>query len=309
MTGEVVSPRGREVGWLRAAGTVASLLLLAWILGRQDWLAIVRHAGAVPPGLLAAALAMFLASQAGGAARWWILLRYQRIGIGYGRAFRINAAGLFASNFLPGTIGGDVLRVAGILPLTVGPVIGLASVVADRLIGIATMVLVLPLSWLAFGPRLMPALGGLLGVGVPSDRISKLARMASDRVRAALAPWLARPQSLIFSMLASIAAVAIYLSGLWTVARGLGIEVTLAQVAGVTGITYFLSQIPISVNGLGIREAAMIALYVPLGATGEQAAALALITRLLVMLSSLHGALWAPSLLSAARAAPTEAIE
>ncbi len=309
MTGEVVSPRGGERRWLRAAGTLASLLLLAWILGRQDWRAILRHAGAIPPGFLGAALGMFLASQAGGAGRWWILLRYQRIGIGYGRAFRINAAGLFASNFLPGTIGGDVLRVAGILPLAGGPVIGLASVVADRLIGITTMVLVLPLSWLAFGPHLVPVLGGLIGVGAASERVSKIVREASAGVRGALAPWLARPESLIFSLMASIAAVAIYLAGLWTVARGLAIEVTLAQVAGVTGITYFLSQIPISVNALGIREAAMIALYSQLGATLEQAAALALITRALVMISSLHGALWAPGLLSAARKAPREAVE
>jgi hypothetical protein len=61
---------------------------------------------------------------------------------------------------------------------------------------------------------------------------------------------------------------------------------------GVTGITYLLTLLPISVNGYGLREVAITTLYLPLGASLEQAATLALITRFLSMLETLPGALW-----------------
>jgi uncharacterized membrane protein YbhN (UPF0104 family) len=110
-------------------------------------------------------------------------------------------------------------------------------------------------------------------------------------------------------MLAAGLAIAAYVTCVWCVAYGLGMEVTPLQVASVTGITYFLSQIPISFNALGVREAAMIALYGQLGSMPEQAAALALITRALVMLSTVPGALWLPGSLAAARARQVEVAE
>jgi hypothetical protein len=61
---------------------------------------------------------------------------------------------------------------------------------------------------------------------------------------------------------------------------------------GVTVITYFLTLLPISVNGYGLREVAITALYLPLGASLEQAAILAIITRFLSMLATIPGALW-----------------
>jgi hypothetical protein len=48
----------------------------------------------------------------------------------------------------------------------------------------------------------------------------------------------------------------------------------------------------------------MIALYGQLGSTPEQAAALALITRALVMGSTIPGAFWLPGLMAAARSRP-----
>lgn len=306
MSEEVATSRAVQRGWIRLIGTLASLGLLVWILGRQDWQSIRSHAAGIPFPMLAAAIFLFLASQAIGAGRWWILMRTQGIAIGYGRAFRLNAAGLFASNFLPGTIGGDVLRAAGLIPLAGSSVAGVASVVVDRIIGISTMVLVLPLSLATFGPFLGPWLSSWLAVVGFPERIRQGIAGLLRRARRVFGPWLSRPQSLLLAIAASAGAVVCYQIGMWAVARGLAMQVTLLEVAGVTGITYFLSQIPVSLNALGIREAAMIALYTQLGASPEQATALALITRVLVMLSSLHGALWAPGLLSAARARPAQ---
>lgn len=102
------------------------------------------------------------------------------------------------------------------------------------------------------------------------------------------------------ALLASWVGVACYLGAVWLVAGGLGIPVSLGDVAGATALTYFLTLLPISINGYGLREVGMLALYVQLGATAEQASALALITRAMLMIVSLPGALWLSNVAGAA---------
>ena len=292
----------RSRGWLQITVPAISLGLLAWMLSRQDWHAIQSFAAGIPGYLLLLALGLAFASQSLSTLRWWILMHYQAIRVGYRMAFRLTSSGLFASNFLPGTIGGDVIRIAGILPRSPNPTVGIASVVVDRGIGVTAMLFVLPLSLATFGPVLVPLLKGspaasTVGAGWTAP-VARFGRRLGDVLR----PWLARPQSLVGALVAAALAIVAYVMCIWFVAYGLGIEVTPLQVASVTGITYFLSQIPISFNALGVREAAMIALYSQLGSTAEQAAALALITRALVMLSTVPGAIWLPGSLASARA-------
>jgi uncharacterized membrane protein YbhN (UPF0104 family) len=96
----------------------------------------------------------------------------------------------------------------------------------------------------------------------------------------------------------SLAGVLSYLFSLLILAHELGIDVNLAQVAGVTGLTYFLTLLPISLNGWGVREVGVVALYSTLGAEADQAVALALVSRALLMISSLPGAIWVGDVLA-----------
>jgi uncharacterized membrane protein YbhN (UPF0104 family) len=72
-------------------------------------------------------------------------------------------------------------------------------------------------------------------------------------------------------------------------------NVTYWQVIGIQTVTYFLSILPISINGYGLREVAFTTLYTALGSSLEQASTLALVTRFLNVLSSLPGAIWLTS--------------
>ena len=297
-----LTPQRRS--WLRIAGTAASLALLAWMLSKQDWQEIRAYASGIPPTYLLVALGLVFASHGWSTLRWWILMHYQKIRARFLLAFKLYSAGLFASNFLPGTIGGDVIRIAGILPHSPDPVVGIASVVVDRAVGVTTMLFALPLSLATFGPLIGALLQGGSAAAILPAGIVRRFQSGLRRLADVLRPWLSQPQSLLSALLASMCGVLSYVTCVWIVARGLEIDVTLLDVAGVTGITYFLSQIPISINAFGIREAAMIALYGQLGSTPEQAAALALITRALVMCSTIPGAFWLPGLMAAARSRP-----
>ena len=64
------------------------------------------------------------------------------------------------------------------------------------------------------------------------------------------------------------------------------------EVAGATVISYTAALLPVSLNGYGVREVTIVGLYTLLGATVGQAVTLALVTRFLMMLSTVSGAPW-----------------
>jgi uncharacterized membrane protein YbhN (UPF0104 family) len=292
--GERAQPetRAKWIARLRVLGTIASLSLLGWLIARQDWRSLIGYARALPAASLLLGLGLIAAGQLCNVARWLALLRGQGIRIAYPEAARLAFAGLFASNFLPSTIGGDVVRIVGAGRAAEEKLTGAATVVMDRMISVFGMLFLLPFSGLIF-PNLLrgPGLFGGLTVAASGTSAGWVHRIVV-RSRETLAPWARRPGSLALALLASWGGVLCYLVAVWAVARGLSIDVGLVQVAGVTGITYLLTIIPISINGYGVREAGMLALYVQLGASPEQASALALITRALMMLVSLPGAAW-----------------
>jgi uncharacterized membrane protein YbhN (UPF0104 family) len=151
--------------------------------------------------------------------------------------------------------------------------------------GVFAMLFVLPLS--------TPLLGSLLAaLGVAVDRIElpSSLRSAARRVWEATALWLKSPISLVLALLAAWIGILSYFVFIWALARGLGIDVDLIQVAGITAVTYFIALIPFTINAYGLRELSVIAFYSTLGASTEQAAALALLSRFLILISSLPGA-------------------
>ncbi len=305
-------PENRLSGWpgrLRLIGTVLSVALLAWLMGRQDWRALMASARALPAGTIAlAVLSMFL-GQLLNTGRWLVLLRAQRIHISYAHAARLVFAGLFASNFLPTTVGGDVVRLAGVMAETPDRAAGAATVIVDRMVSIFGMLFVLPFSWPLV--KILLAGGGAsasLAVAVGDDGVWRRLRRSARRLIDALSLWARRPSSLFASLLLSWLGVACYLAGVWITARGLDIPVSYWDVAGATGLTYFMTLVPVSLNGYGVRELGVLAFYVLLGAQPEQAAALALVTRAMLLGVSLPGALWLGGVLRRAAAGPDQVV-
>ena len=69
------------------------------------------------------------------------------------------------------------------------------------------------------------------------------------------------------------------------------------MIAGLWSLSYFITLIPVSINGLGLREVSVIYIYSEIGGVPvETALTLALILRVLDMLVSLPGAILIPTL-------------
>ncbi len=275
----------RWTTWLKIAGTLVSLGLLVWLLSRLDLPELLSIAGGVPIGVLLLSIVLLTTRVFAHTFRWRSLLRGQVIDVPYRELLGLQYGSFFASNFLPTTVGGDVIRLVGILGKTSNRVGGAASIVVDRAMGVFAMLFFLPLSF--------PILGGFvatLGVAIGGVELPDSVRIAARRVWDATSLWLKSPASLVVALLASWVGILVYFLFIWMLARGLGIDVSLAQVAGITAVTYFLALIPFTINAYGLRELSIIALYSSLGASAEQAAALALLSRFLMLISSLPGA-------------------
>jgi uncharacterized membrane protein YbhN (UPF0104 family) len=232
------------------------------------------------------------------------VLQAPKIRIPLKESTKLTFTGAFISNFLPSTIGGDAFRVFGLLRYTTDRTTSLASVMLDRLINVSAFITILPLTMITFGSltALLKELIGTLTMlpimgfaGLNSHHrkgIYSRLRAWLERGRRTFQIWLNHPTVLLGAFIVSWFSIFVIFIAIWSLARGLGIQVALYQVMGVTVITYLITMLPISINGYGLPEITITFLYARLGANIEQATALAIITRLMALTVTLPGALW-----------------
>ncbi|MFM8423752.1 MAG: YbhN family protein, partial [Chloroflexota bacterium] len=241
------------------------------------------------------ALIALLISRIFAATRWFVLLRSAGVEISLLRAIMLMFTGNFSSNFLPTTIGGDVVRLGGAMQMGYDRAICLASLVVDRLIGMAGMALALPLGLIP----LFSLDGGL----VQSFTLTGLFQKALDfgkRTFEAFSIWMKKPLGLSGALLSKLGnQIFIYLM-IYLLLQGIDHHVSFWLVAGMYTLTYFVTLIPISINGFGVQELSMAFLLVQLGGlSSSESATIALLTRVLFILASLPGAFFLPSILAA----------
>ncbi len=291
---------------LRAGGSLLALVLLVILLEQQGWDEIKRAVEEISLWRLLLAFALVLASRLFTVARWHVLLRSSGTPVSFWRTTAITFTGLFASNFLPTTIGGDVARLAGAIKMGVDRAIALASLIADRLVGMAGMALLLPLglarffAWSAGGAALSSvSLAGLWERGTRYVR----------RVLQSISYWAKKPGILLVSLLFTLAHMTCNISALYIILGGLHDSVSWWTIAGLSSLTYFIGLMPISINGYGLQELSVTFIYSNLaGVSAGSAFVLALLHRLFMMLASLPGAFFLPSVMSDRIAADSEGL-
>jgi uncharacterized protein (TIRG00374 family) len=72
--------------------------------------------------------------------RWWLLLRGHGFQVSFGRVFFMTYAGAFFNKFLPGAVGGDLTRALLAVSGEERKAAAVATVVLDRVIGLAVMI-------------------------------------------------------------------------------------------------------------------------------------------------------------------------
>lgn len=299
--------KGKLVRW---AGTLVSTALFVWLIARQDWARIWDHLANTPIWLLPLVFLLYFMGQVLNSLRWANLLRAQGLKVPFVEVLKMVLTGAFASNFLPSTIGGDTVRIVSLLRFNASWGVSVASVMMDRLLNVVAMFTILPFSFLVFGDpaifferiRGFEAEPLLAGIGVANTRVEKYVAKVNrwiGRIWEILRAWVQHPRVLLGSFALSWSSSFIIFIAIWILARGLEMQVSLYQVMGVMALSYAVNLLPISINGYGVREIALTTLYMHIGASLEQASTLAVVTRFVLLIEALPGALWLP------RAVPT----
>jgi uncharacterized membrane protein YbhN (UPF0104 family) len=297
---------------LRIIGTLLTLLLLVYWLNQQGWAPILEAIGRVPIGIFFLAFGIMMVSRFAVTARWYVLLRSARSEISIGQTLRLTFAGLFASNFLPTTIGGDVVRLAGGMQLRLESAVCAASLITDRIIGLVGMATLLPVGlyhlWnsAAFNIALVwPASSGVIAFTAVTTWTKKAwvrFRGFTQRVMQALLMWAKSPRAILGALLCTWGHMFCLFIALWLLLHGLGEEMSFWTIGGLWSIVYFVTLLPFSINGLGIQEVTLTFFFTNVGGISlESGLTLALLIRTLMMLASLPGIAFLPMILTAAK--------
>jgi uncharacterized membrane protein YbhN (UPF0104 family) len=281
---------------LRIIGTILAVVLIFVLMREEGWDDVVRALREISLAHLALAVLLVLVSRFFVAARWYILLRSGRVSISAGQVLALTFTGLFSNNFLPTTIGGDVVRLAGAMRLGFDRAVCLASIAADRLIGMLGMAFAVP-----FG--LVPALQGIGGGGLQSVTVAALFQRGVAFGRKTLQTfsiWLGQPMALLGSLGCTWGHMVCTFATMYILISDLGPPVSFWLIAGLWSLSYFVTLLPISINGYGVQEFSLTFLFSTVaGLTTATSLTVALVIRALYVAVSLVGAIYMPGILAA----------
>jgi uncharacterized protein (TIRG00374 family) len=287
--------------------------LLALLARSLDLDALRRLFTALPVSFYFLSLGVVLAGQIAYAWRRRLLLHAAGARVPITNIDRQYFVGIFVNNFLPSTVGGDLAKVY-YLGDRFGYRTVTASVAMDRVLGVGLLA-ALAAGALSISPvtaaRLTAAqfaclavavlaLGFLvatrLGTGGLASRVTWLGPRAVaiaerlQRLRFDMAAPLGRPaiiaQAAVVVLGYAIAIAAVYQR--FVLLQG-GVSPAFVPMFAVVTATIVLSNVPVSLNGLGLREQLHAALLAPLGIAPEVAVAMSLLFYAHLIVASLIG--------------------
>lgn len=296
--------------WWRWLVTAAALGLFIYIISQQGWDEFITTLHTVSPTYALAGLALLFVSRQAVAARWYALLKVAEKPVHYWDTLKLTYAGLFASNFLPTSIGGDLVRLIGTTQLGMDGALVLASLIMDRLMGLAGMSLLLPGGiYMVIHPLTtampdIPTTQMIManGLGITMQRLwARILGFLNTTIKDLLF-WVKRPKNLLSAFLFTLLHELALFGMLWLFLRSLGEEVSYWTVASLYSLSYIATLIPLSIGGLGIQEMSITYLFSQFGGVSMQASlALAVLNRMAFLFNSLPGVLVLPSILKGKR--------
>ena len=276
---------------------IIPVVLIYWLVKQVDWATVLPLIKQTSISMMLLSAGLFFSSHLLFAVRWKYLLKIKNIVPTYLKLLGLIMISIFASNFLPTTIGGDVVKMVGLAKDEKdNKTIAAASVIADRLYNLAGMVLLFPAALLIISKPLgifVNSGGSIIDVSgmAASTWINKIG-LKIKKVWSASRVWFTSPWCVIYSLGLSILSVGLNFAAFWVILKGLGIHISYWQAMAVSILSYFVALIPLAINGLGIQEGSITYLLVLLGAGTDQAVAAAFLIRIVTMAVSLIGGVW-----------------
>ena len=241
------------------------------------------------------------------ALRWNVLLRPFRCSVSLWRLTRFYFIGRFFSFFLPTTVGGDLVRGYYLHNEGIGIQQAASSIIVERVLGVAAT-MVLALIGILYGYNLISSHAVRLIVIVPSvmgltalwllyvwdprvspripEEVSGKLQVFIDFVHQ-IQRYKAYPQNQLYGFGLSVLFQGIGIGATYLIALSLGSTTPLVNFIMFLPIVWLISMLPVSINGLGLREGSFVYLFTSNGMSTEMA--LAISTLFLFQLAVLAG--------------------
>jgi glycosyltransferase 2 family protein len=275
---------------LRAAVSAGLIVFFALRLDLEPLRAALARVDGV---MLCAAFAVVVVPVAAlSAVRWWLVCRALGLTMAARRSLELVYVGWFFNQFLPSAVGGDVVRALHTRALGADWARTVHSALLDRLLALEAMVVIGVAGW--------PLLSALIGDAAARGGIALLLGAVALGFALLLALRTGFSASARAVLLTRVAAPAIVVSVLvhlatalaaWLIARALGLSVSLGAACVLIPLVLFVTMLPISIGGWGVREGAMIAAFGYAGIEPAAAFTLSVLFGLSFVAASLPGAL------------------
>jgi hypothetical protein len=273
----------RYIIWVKA---LLSGLLLYWMISRAELseLSSVMQDASVP--LLILSFFLFYLGYYITATRWRLLLRAQGTDLSLFYLIKSFMVAVFFNNFLPSTVGGDVIRVYDTWQAGSGKASALTAVFLDRVLGMVALVAFAVLGLACSGtfarenPFAAPA---VLLLAVITFSAVALIFYAPEPLLKWLRSLLAKMPGVIQRMGQSFLDAAgmvhgrtgLLMGGIglsfvlqanvilfhYLVGRALGLPLELIDYALIVPLSLVVMLVPITVNGIGLRESVFVVFF------------------------------------------------
>jgi len=117
--------------------------------------------------------------------------------------------------------------------------------------------------------------------------------------------WLKHPKYLLLALLFTFVHMSAIFLIIKVIISDLGEYMSFWQIAGIWSLTYFITLIPVSINGLGLQEVTITNLFSILGGLSNSTSiTIAIVIRALWVIGSLPGAFFISGILSGEKSSP-----
>ena len=314
--------------FLRIAVVVCGIALgVHWVSQGQRWANLKQIFAEMNLWLFAGALGIFVFCQMLIGLRWWVLLKTQSIFIPLLAAVRLHFLGTFYNNFMPGSVGGDLVRAWYVKKHSDKWFQAALSVFVDRVVGLVSTLVIAVFFYILFlrgrglrftaGGRgfidsaakykwifLGAALGAAAILALLSShnkgrkllakcwlRIRTLGIKLTKKLKDSIVLYYRKPLSILTAFCLTVFLQMVTITGFWFLGVNLGVDVSLKFYYVFFTLTWVLGAVPVTIGGAGVVEVLLASLFIKFAGVGEEAAlALALCQRAIWMIASLPGA-------------------
>jgi len=276
---------------------VVSGILITYLLYKVDIKSIFSSLNSVNLFWLALAFSLIFVGNLISGYRWQLLLTTQDIHIPLKTLISSLLVGRFFNNFLPSTIGGDIVRVYDTSKYSKNTAVSMTAILIERLTGFLALLLIAAFA-LVFGFHtigdtfLLWVLIGFFSLilllflalfnATLSRQIRKifdfrgLSRIKGkvDKVYQALNLYKSKRKDLLITFLLGLALQVAAVAHYYLIGLALDLNVSILYFFIIIPLILLILLLPVSINGIGVRENAYVLFFAKIGVEGSISIAL-----------------------------------